>query len=139
MSWLWTPRLHFDTSKFSALEPMAEAFQTRKKIMDDPCVRVTRDWVNKWQLGLVKELEMSNLGWVSMVFHMYLCLVKLELGLQYHMADDYFQYSTGVVLPSTISLKYLIDCIWAQEQLDTDSALRLLLEAQLLFDRTQVE
>lgn len=139
MSWLWTPRLHFDTSKFSVLEPMAQAFQTRKKMMDDPCVCVTRNWVDKWRLGLVKELETSNLGWVSMVFHMYLCPVKLELDLQHDRADNYFQYSTGVVLPSTISLKYLIDCLWAQEQMDTDSTLRLLLEAQLLFDRTQVQ
>jgi hypothetical protein len=58
--------------------------------------------------------------------------------LQYIKADEYFLYSTGIVLPSTISLKYLIDCLWTQEQLDEETALRLLLEAQLLFDQTQV-
>jgi hypothetical protein len=106
--------------------------------MDDPLVRVSRDWVDKWRLGLIKELEMSDIEWVSTVFHMNHGPVKLELGLQHTRADDFFLYTTGVVLPSTISLKYFIDCLWAQEQLDKDSALNLLLEAQLLFDQTQV-
>jgi hypothetical protein len=92
MSWLWTPRLHFDTSAFSLLEPMAPAFKTRKMTMDDPLVRVSRDWVDKWRLGLIKELEMSDIEWVSTVFHMNHGPVKLELGLQHTRADDFFLY-----------------------------------------------
>jgi hypothetical protein len=68
MAWLWTPRLHYDTSEFTGLEPLAQAFEDRKRTMDNPNIRMTREWIEKWQLDLMKELKKSDSDWVSNVF-----------------------------------------------------------------------
>lgn len=68
MAWLWTPRLHHDISKFTHLEPIAYAFETRKKEMYNPKVHLSRAWIDKWLLALVKELEGRDSDWVSEVF-----------------------------------------------------------------------
>ena len=59
--------------------------------------------------------------------------------MQFVKADEYFQYCAGVVLPSTISLEHFINCLWAQEHLDREMALSIILEAQLSYDKTQVQ
>lgn len=58
--------------------------------------------------------------------------------LQKEQADIYFKYTTAVSLSPSDSLDYLIDSLWAQEHLDREDVLRILLEAQMRFDRTQV-
>ena len=68
MAWLWAPRLHYNTSEFTCLEPLAQAFKTRKETMENPNFRMTRKWIEKWQLELIKELKDNSLNWVSNVF-----------------------------------------------------------------------
>jgi hypothetical protein len=68
MAWLWTPRLHYNTSEFTCLEPLAQAFKTRMEKMHDPNIRMTREWIEKWHLDLMKELKENHLDWVSNLF-----------------------------------------------------------------------